>query len=118
MNCLNDVANAALNRDALQLRSLVQDLIRGRQKLSELAAPITNDERLLSVAAAIVELLAERTNQPAPEWAAKVGPVHEQIFLVAAAERLLSLRQLCEEESPEPLKRRRLLAPPNYLTWA
>ncbi len=115
---LDDLAKAALNRDALQLRSLVQDFIRSGDKLVDLAAPQTHDAQLLSVAAALVELLAERTNQPPPFWTANIGAVAVPLFLVAAAERLASLRQLCQEESPEPLKRRKLLAPPNYLTWA
>lgn len=115
---LVDLATAALNRDALQLRSLVQDLMRESPNLAGLAPPPTDDVRLLAVAAAIVELLAERTSQPTPTWTNEVGAFPELFFLVAAAERLPSLRKLCEEESPEPLKRRRLLAPPNYLTWA
>jgi hypothetical protein len=118
MISLDDLAIAALSRDALQLRSLVQDLIRGGQNLSAITPPKTQDARLLSVAAAIVELLAERTNQAAPAWTATVGAVSEPVYLVAAAERLSSMRQLCDEESPEPLKRRRLFAPPNYLAWA
>jgi hypothetical protein len=37
---------------------------------------------------------------------------------VAAAETLPRLRRLCEEEGPEPLRRRGLLAPPDFLTAA
>lgn len=115
---LDDVATAALNRDALQLRSLVQDFVRSGEKLANVPPPTTRDSRLLAVAAAVVELLAERTGQSAPDWTASIGAVPEPMFLVAAAERLPSLRQLCQDESPEPLKRRKLFAPPNYLTWA
>ena len=115
---LDELATAALNRDALQLRSLVQDFVRSGDRLSDLTPPSTQDARLLSVAAAVVELLAERTSQSFPDWTAKFGAVSEPLFLVAAAERLPSMRQLCQEESPEPLKRRRLFAPPNYLKWA
>ena len=115
---LDELATAALNREALQLRSLVQDFVRSGDKLADLAPPSTQDARLLSVAAAVVELLAERTSQPIPDWTAGIGAVSEPMFLVAAAERLASMRQLCQEESPEPLKRRKLFAPPNYLTWA
>lgn len=115
---IDDLATAALNRDALRVRSLVQDFVQSGEKLTHLLPPTTQDARLLSVAAAVVELLAERTGQPAPSWTAGIGPVTEPMFLVAAAERLPSLKQLCQEESPEPLKRRRLFAPPNYLTWA
>jgi hypothetical protein len=40
------------------------------------------------------------------------------VFLVDAAKRLPNLRLQCERESPEPLLRRNLFAPANYLTWA
>lgn len=114
----DDLASAALNRDGLRLRSLVQDLIRESPRLSEYPQPQVSDTRLLIVAAALVELLAERTGQLAPSWVATVGAMPEPTFLVAAADRLLSMRQLCEEESPEPLRKRGLFAPPQYLTWA
>ena len=107
-----------MNRDGLRLRSLVQDLIRESPRLSECPQPQVSDTRLLIVAAGLVELLAERTGQLAPSWAATVGAMPEPTFLVAAADRLLSMRQLCEEESPEPLRKRGLFAPPQYLTWA
>ena len=36
----------------------------------------------------------------------------------AAAETMPRLRRACETEGPEPLRRRRLLAPPEFLTSA
>jgi len=76
------------------------------------------DDRHLIVAAAIVELLAERTGQSAPSWTSSAGELADPFFLVAAAERMSGLRTLCERESPEPLRKRRLFAPPTFLTWA
>jgi hypothetical protein len=49
--------------------------------------------------------------------AAQAGDA-EAVFLVRAAESMPRLRRLCEEQSPEPLRRRRLLAPPDFLTAA
>ena len=115
---LDELASAALNRDCLRLRSLVQDLMRESPRLSELPQPQVSDTQLLIVAAALVELLAERTGQPAPSWTATVGAMPQPFFLVAAAERMVSMRRLCEQESPEPLRKRGLLAPPQFLTWA
>jgi hypothetical protein len=39
----------------------------------------------------------------------------ESLFLVKAAARMPRLRAACERESPEPLKKRNLLAPSNFL---
>ena len=115
---LNDVADAALNRDSLRLRGLTQTLIRESPRLSDVPRPVTSDDRHLVTAAAIVELLAARTGQPAPAWTAKVGGLSEPFFLVVEAETMTHLRTMCEQESPEPLRKRRLLAPPEFLSWA
>ena len=40
------------------------------------------------------------------------------LYLVKAARTMPRLRQLCEQEGPEPLRRRGILAPPELLTVA
>ena len=67
--------------------------------------------------AALLELFASRMKQEAPSWTAEVGPLSEPIFLLKAAETMKRLRQLCEAEAPEPLRKRGLYAPPNYLEF-
>jgi hypothetical protein len=72
----------------------------------------------MAIAAGIAELLAERNAQEPPPWTRPIPAAAEPVFLVKAAQRMPRLRRLCEEEGPEPLRRRRLLAPPDFLTAA
>ena len=45
-------------------------------------------------------------------------PAPRRLFLVRAASSMPRLRSLCEREGPEPLRRRGLLAPPEFLSIA
>ena len=77
-----------------------------------------DDYTLLVVAAALLELFSLRTEQPAPEWTRRVGPVEQPLYLLKSATHMRRLRELCRDAAPEPLRRRRLYAPPDYLTFA
>ena len=115
---IEDIARAVLSGDALQVRSLVQELGEQVTDLGTVARPRSTDEQTLVVAAAIIELLAQRAGQNAPAWTQDIGSLAEPRYLVKAADRMPHLRELCRRESPEPLRRRGLLAPPNYLSAA
>ena len=114
---IEQIAEAALNRDSLQARSLTQEFFREQKKLVDIPKPKVADEQVIVVTAALLELFANRMKQEAPSWTAEVGPLSEPIFLLKAAETMKRLRQLCETEAPEPLKKRKLFAPPNYLEF-
>ena len=118
MVTLNEVVDAALSRDGLWLSGATQEFLRSTPNLCDVPQPSPTDDRNLVVAAALLELLALRTGQQAPAWTASVGGLSEPFFLVAEAERMPNTRIMCEQESPEPLRRRGLLAPPQFLTWA
>lgn len=112
---IENLAEAALQGDALLTRSLAQDFCREHARLSEVPAPATADTRVLITSAALLELLALYLQQDAPAWTKSIGRLAEPIFLVKAAEYMKRLRALCEAESPEPLRKRGLYAPPGYL---
>jgi hypothetical protein len=118
MVTLNEVVEAALNRDALWLSGATQEFLRSTPRLPEVPQPSSMEERHWGVAAALLELLALRTGQQPPGWTALVGGLREPFFMVAEAETLRNTRIMCEQESPEPLRKRKLLAPPQFLTWA
>ena len=118
MNRIEDLACAAIGREALTLRVLAQDLLRQQPDASSWRRPASTDPRVLAVAAALTELLALRTGQRPPSWTALVGPLSEPLFLLRAAEKFPRLRKLCEEEAPAPLRTRCILAPPNFLEFA
>ena len=115
---LEELAEAVLRRESLLARSLSQDFLRETKDLHAVPQPAVEDKRLLVAAAAIIELLAARSHQEPPDWTGDIGPLTEPIFLVEAAERMTRLRTLCETQAPEPLRKRRLYAPPNFLTFA
>lgn len=118
MVTLETLAETALRRDSLQLRSLVQDFVRQHPQFTAIARPRTENQQILGTAAALLELLAQRIGRPAPAWTRDIGPVPMPMFLLEAATRMPRLRLLCETESPEPLRKRGLYAPPDFLTFA
>ena len=118
MELIEQIANAALARDNLRLRGLVQDLLGDATPLDKLPRPSSRDPRMLSVAAAIVELLAVRQGQKPPAWTQEIGSLDIPFFMIESAARMKRLRELCETQSPEPMRKRRLYAPPNFLQFA
>jgi len=97
---------------------LTQDLLRENPSLDEYPKPQTNDSRLLAAAASLVELFALRLGQTPTQWAKDVGALPEPIYLIKAAANMKRLRELCETQSPEPLRKRGFYAPPNFLEFA
>lgn len=108
---------AAVNHDWLALRSLVQELYRSGIPLSQQEKPAESDYRLLVIQAALLELLAQRWQQVPPAWVAEVGSLEEPFFLVKSALQMPNLRQLCETQAPESLKKRNIFATPNFLEF-
>ena len=118
METLEQMAEAALARDSLRLRSLVQDWVRSGIPTESLPCPKPAEANILAVSAALAELLALRQGQLPPAWTQEIGALAEPFFLVASAASMKHLRALCEAQSPEPLRKRRLYAPPHFLEFA
>ncbi len=115
---IDELAEAALAGEALRLRSLTQDLLDQHDQLSDCAPPTSTDATIRAIAAGLVELFAMRRGQVGPQWALEIPATASPVFLVKAARTMTRLRKLCEEQSPEPLLRRNLFAPPTYLESA
>lgn len=115
---IEQLAKAAINQEALLLRSLTQDLLLENSRLSDVPRPVAIDFKTLAAAAALIEMFAERLHQEPPKWAREVGALPEPIYLVKAAATMRRLRTLCEMEAPEPLRKRGFYAPPNFLESA
>ena len=118
MELIEQLAQAALERDHLKLRSLVQDFTRAKIDWSKLPRPSTTDSRLMVISAALAELLAQRNNQLPPAWTKEIGALKEPFFLLESAATMRRLRILCETQSPEPMRKRLLYAPPHFLEFA
>ncbi len=118
MEKLEALARAVLDNDGLLLRSLCQDFVRETPLLQNCRRPETNDEQVLAASASILELLALRARQSPPKWTQEIGPLAQPVYLVPSALSMKRLRALCENESPEPLRKRGFYAPPNFLEFA
>jgi hypothetical protein len=115
---IEQLAEAAINQDALRLRSLTQDFLLERPMLCDVPKPDSADFRIIAAAASLMELLATRLHQEPPTWTSEIGALREPIHLVKAAATMKHLRALCEQQSPEPLRKRGFYAPPNFLESA
>ena len=115
---LLELVRAVRDHDPLAARQWVADALRAALHLADLPEPKGLDAVDLAIAAGVVELLASRWGQRPPDWTRGVPAAPRPVFLVQAAAHLPRLRRTCETEGPEPLRRRRLLAPPDYLTAA
>ena len=115
---LSDLVRALLSFDALVARQWVTDSLRQGILWASIPEPTDLDPVGLGVAAGVAELLAARAGQSPPPWAGTVEVAPTAVYLVKAARTMPRLRQLCEQEGPEPLRRRRILAPPEFLQVA
>jgi hypothetical protein len=118
MVTIEQLARAALDGDNLLLRALTQEFLSASPRLSECPRPLSDDLRVLAASASLLELFALRLQQKPPTWTTAIAPLSEPIFLVRSALTMKRLRHLCETESPEPLRKRGFLAPPNFLQFA
>jgi hypothetical protein len=115
MTPLEQIAAEILANRPLEVRALVQDYLRRATPLRQELAPTSSDPRICAVVAAIAELFAARTAQPAPAWANGIGKLTAPLYLVEAASRSPRVRARIEQESPEPLRKRNVFAPSGYL---
>jgi hypothetical protein len=113
---LADAARAALRGEHLLVRQWAADSVRHRVFWSCIDQPKDLSDDALALAAGLVELMASRAGQAAPEWTARVPEANTPIHFVPAT--LRRSREASEQAGPEPLRRRRIFAMPGYLEFA
>jgi hypothetical protein len=115
---LKDLVDALMRLDSMRARQWVADASARSIDWSTLPRPDDLSREALAVAAGVAELLAQRADQSPPAWTSEIPESPTKVWLVRWAESMPRLRRLCEQEGPEPLRRRRVLAPPEFLTVA
>jgi len=115
---LRDLVAALLSFNTLVARQWVADSIREGVLWSAIPEPSDLDAIGRGVAAGVAELLAMRVGQLPPAWTSTIGSLPGPVYLLRAAETMPRTRRLCEQEGPEPLRRRGILAPPEFLSVA
>ena len=113
-----DLVQAILAERDLEARQLVMDLQDITQSFSNVAKPDTQNPEELIVAAALVELFAIRREELPPSWTQQIAGLDKPRYLLGDPNRYPRFYARCVQESPEPLKRRNLIAPRDYLTFA
>ncbi|HSN88002.1 MAG TPA: hypothetical protein VL025_14690 [Thermoanaerobaculia bacterium] len=117
MNLL-DLIKALLSYDTLTARQWIADAERSGFVWASVPAPKGLDATASALAAGLAELLASRAGQAPPAWTATVPAAPERVVLVRSAASMPRLRESCVWVGPEPIRRRGLMAPPDFLTIA
>jgi len=115
---LRDLVLALTEGKPLDARQWVADAARAGFVWSVVPAPLNLTPSQLAVAAGVAEMLASRAGQAPPSWVRDVPASPHRVLLVRSAQTMPRLLRLCEEEGPEPLRRRNILAPPDFLAAA
>lgn len=118
MGRIEELAMAVLERDELRARSIVQDIHREGIDLARYPHPEGAKQHLLTMAAALLELLAERQGIRAPAWTQAAGAFAEPFYTLKSALTMPRLRARWEAESPAPLKQRNIYSLGQFLTFA
>jgi hypothetical protein len=112
---LRDLVRAILSGDLLAARQWVADAYRARIQWERVVRPSGLDDREMTVAAAIVELLAARAGMASPPWTLSIGAQREPLFLDPGIQEMPRTLARAMTDGPEPLRRRNLFASPDFL---
>jgi hypothetical protein len=115
---IHELVHALLAGDLLTARQCVADAHRAGVEWQQLEQPFDLDDRELSVAAAVVELLASRAGQLAPPWTTHVGAVRELLVLDPGLEQMPRSFARAKSMGPEALLKRNMIALPDFLAVA
>jgi hypothetical protein len=115
---LTDLVCHILSGDLVAARQWVADAHRERIKWSTVKRPIDLSGRELTVAAGLVELLASRAGEAPPPWSHGIGPEPTPLVLDPGLERMPRSFAHATTDGPEPLRKRNLVALPDFLAVA
>jgi hypothetical protein len=113
-----DLVKALISGDLLTARQWVADARRVELRWELVARPEGLDDREMSVAAGVVELLAGRAGCAAPAWTDAVGAQRELLVLDPGLEQMPRSFARAKATAPEPLRKRNLVALPDFLDVA
>jgi hypothetical protein len=115
---LHRLVKAVLAGDLLTARQWVADAQRSRVPWHSLPRPNDFNGREMSVAAALIELFARRAGEMPPVWTEEIGGVEEPVLLDPGLDEMPRSFERAKISGPEPLRRRNLLALPDFLDLA
>jgi len=115
---LSDLVRSILRGDLLTARQWVADAQRAALRWEGVERPGDLDPRELVVAAAIAEMLADRNGRRPPAWASSIGAQPEMLILDPGLDAMPRSFAHAKAAGPEPLRRRNLIALPDFLKVA
>ena len=115
---LPDLVRAILEGDLLAARQWVADAHRAHMQWEHMEQPNGLSHREISVAAALVELFASRAGGKPPAWTTKVMGLEEPLVLDPGLERMPRSFAHAKRYGPEPLRKRNIVALPDFLEIA
>jgi hypothetical protein len=112
---LADLVHAILSGNLLAARQWVADAQRSHIEWKSVEKPVGLSAREMTVAAGLAEMLAARAGTSPPHWAITVGPQNEVLVLDPGLERMPRSFEQAKRNGPEPLRKRNLIASPDFL---
>lgn len=113
-----ELVRSILDGNLLAARQWVLDARREHLEWGAIPKPEGLASTELVVAAAIVELLADRSGSKPPAWTSSVGAVKEPVVLDPGLESMPRSFARAKAAGPGPLRRRNLVALPDFLDVA
>ena len=115
---LRTLIDAILAGNLLDARQWVADAKREQLNWGTVPYPRELTGRQITVAAGLVELFACRAGETPPAWTEEVGPEREPLILDPGLEQMRRSFARARDFGPEPLRKRNLVALPDFLEVA
>jgi hypothetical protein len=112
---VRDLVDAVLSGDLLSARQWVADAQREGVTWESVPYPRELAGREMTVAAGLIELLAERAGKRPPPWTSSVGAERLPLVLDPGLEDMPRSFARAQAAGPEPLRKRNLFALPDFL---
>lgn len=112
---LSELVHAVTSGNLLVARQWVADAHHVGVRWDEVEPPAGLDDRAMSVAAALVELLAERAGVNPPNWTSAVAGLGEPMYLDPNIETMPRTLEFAKQHAPTPLRKRNLFAMSDFL---
>ena len=115
---VRELVDAVIAGDLVTARQWVADAYRARIRWEDLRCPTELSDENAAVAAGLVELLATRAGVQPPSWTTSVGAIPNEIVLDPGLDQMPRSFAYARAAGPEPLRKRNLVALPDFLDVA
>lgn len=113
-----ELVDAVIGGDLVAARQWVADAHRARIRWEDLRCPLDVTNQSAAVAAGLIELLATRAGAQPPSWTSRVGPIPHEMVLDPGLDQMPRSFAYARAAGPEPLRKRNLVAMPDFLDVA